>query len=324
MLDSVNKKAFTLIELLVVVAIIVILLAILVPSLSKALYRAELASCAAQLDGMGSAVITYAHANKSRYPYRSALDLEAGRDEGAPVYLVFSGPMGILQYTNAAGRNDDRPIYTKIMGIKTFADPFCPEIDLEDPNSQQMNDDVYSSYDLLWGWGYSGEGKMLKAGDAVTWENPGSRKLHKWNILAMDRDTFAGGNGLSSHPDFEGRLSEDLKAPQSTEGFDVWGSQWSGGNGAWTVNQRGKLDRNFLYDDGSVSTIEQIVSLISVSTSTSDTVGTPVGTVTVGGSGAGGTIETGAKPADERMDFAPYYSDGVLDSQNYVLMPASR
>jgi len=42
-------KAFTLVELLVVFTIIVILLALLVPALGRAIYHARLAQCAGRL-----------------------------------------------------------------------------------------------------------------------------------------------------------------------------------------------------------------------------------------------------------------------------------
>lgn len=50
-----NTKGFTLIELLGVVVIIVVLLALLVPTMDKAIYEAELAVCAAQQKAIGAA-----------------------------------------------------------------------------------------------------------------------------------------------------------------------------------------------------------------------------------------------------------------------------
>ena len=63
-----KSRAFTLIELLVVVAIIAILVAILVPSLSRARQQAYRVKCAANLKALGMGLMYYADDNNDYMP----------------------------------------------------------------------------------------------------------------------------------------------------------------------------------------------------------------------------------------------------------------
>ena len=56
---ALRAKGFTLVELLVVVSIIALLIAILLPSLRKAREQAKLATCLANMTGIGKASLTY-------------------------------------------------------------------------------------------------------------------------------------------------------------------------------------------------------------------------------------------------------------------------
>ena len=91
-----SLHGFTLIELLVVVAIIVTLLAILLPSMGRAVATAQLATCASNLHQQGTAVGTYAvdsfgilppHAPDDSAPYRvnNTWDLSYGHDTTYPI-----------------------------------------------------------------------------------------------------------------------------------------------------------------------------------------------------------------------------------------------
>jgi prepilin-type N-terminal cleavage/methylation domain-containing protein/prepilin-type processing-associated H-X9-DG protein len=62
------KRAFTLIELLVVIAIIALLIAVLLPSLSRARENAKAVACLSNLRQLGLAAQTYAASNDNRYP----------------------------------------------------------------------------------------------------------------------------------------------------------------------------------------------------------------------------------------------------------------
>jgi prepilin-type N-terminal cleavage/methylation domain-containing protein/prepilin-type processing-associated H-X9-DG protein len=59
----VRRQAFTLVELLVVVSIIALLIAVLLPSLSKAREQAKTVACGSNLRSLGLAVHAYASAN---------------------------------------------------------------------------------------------------------------------------------------------------------------------------------------------------------------------------------------------------------------------
>ncbi len=63
-----GRSAFTLIELLVVVAIIVLLVSILLPSLSAAREQARAAKCGSHLRGFGAGLNTYATENREWLP----------------------------------------------------------------------------------------------------------------------------------------------------------------------------------------------------------------------------------------------------------------
>ncbi|MCL5770297.1 MAG: type II secretion system GspH family protein [Planctomycetes bacterium] len=63
-----RRCGFTLIELLVVISVIAILIAILIPTLHRAVVQADRVTCAAHLRQIGSAFHEYAAQNRNRYP----------------------------------------------------------------------------------------------------------------------------------------------------------------------------------------------------------------------------------------------------------------
>ena len=63
-----TRRAFTLIELLVVVAIICVLLAIMLPAMSRAQDMAQLASCQSNLKQLGSGMALYSTDNNGIFP----------------------------------------------------------------------------------------------------------------------------------------------------------------------------------------------------------------------------------------------------------------
>jgi prepilin-type N-terminal cleavage/methylation domain-containing protein/prepilin-type processing-associated H-X9-DG protein len=64
-----KNKGFTLVELLVVIAIIALLMAILIPSLSKARLQAQLIVCRSNLRNYGLAATMYLEAHDDKFPF---------------------------------------------------------------------------------------------------------------------------------------------------------------------------------------------------------------------------------------------------------------
>ena len=71
-----GKGGFTLVELLIVLAVLVLLLAMLVPSLSAARRQASMSACAMQMRGVGAALKQFAVANRNRLPPFAFSDYE--------------------------------------------------------------------------------------------------------------------------------------------------------------------------------------------------------------------------------------------------------
>jgi prepilin-type N-terminal cleavage/methylation domain-containing protein len=76
-----RRRGFTLIELLVVVAIIALLIAILLPSLSKAKEATKRVVCGSNLKGQGAAMSIYASGWANRLPVFSTAGIQWYRDQ---------------------------------------------------------------------------------------------------------------------------------------------------------------------------------------------------------------------------------------------------
>ena len=276
------RRGFTLAEMMTAVAIIVLLVAILVPALQGALYAAKLAKCGANMDSFAVSVNIYAHENKRHYPDRPTsralkVTLTPQAQEGE--WLVwYRTPMGLLRASwygqnNAEGVEmaDDRPIFQSILDVKaTFLDPFVTPVDLMHPDSYDA-DTVVASYDILMGWDYQDEQKIVRIGDVMTYTT--ATRQFRWDILMMDRDTNvrqwsnpAPGVGTpfdqvagSSHPARRGRFNEDVNTARASGIRDNAVSYWSSQYAMPGPRPSGtKLDRNFVHTDGSVEMIKGV------------------------------------------------------------------
>ncbi len=250
-----RRTGFTLVELLVVITIIVILLALLTPALDKAIYQAELAVCAANLRGIGLGVNSYAVQNKRVYPYRNLektwwkqVEMLADRNNGYDV----------------------RPRLAGYISWGMFVDPLTGKVKLG-PDDTLADSQVFSPYALWFGLSYPGLAGLKRIGDRLTWTEASSQGPATWSfdVLAADQDLINDGSNIAgSHSDNTDVLSYDQVLQDVDAGGAALGDLGLGVNatsieGRFTVSrwlntvkgqyQRGPIDRNFVFGDGSVS-----------------------------------------------------------------------
>jgi len=258
--------AFTLIELLVVITIIVVLLALLVPAMEKAIYRAELTVCASQLRGIGSSVTMYAHEYKRFYPYRGlegTLNPANGRppnyDQAAEIKYhpaVTDRPFDQRQTLRIAMPNLN----------KQLSDPLTGYLDLEADAEV-----IFAPYNLWWGFTYYNQTNprvMHKIGENWSYNNAGAIEMH--NVLAGDRDLVRPGtDSQSSHPDdvhgdgtMVRRVWQNQQGPWLIAAGRMTMACWfSSGSDVFlelTSGRRSPVDNNYVMNDGSVTLINRV------------------------------------------------------------------
>jgi len=230
-----QNRGFTLIELLVVVAMLVVLLALLMPAMDQAIYQAELAVCGGNLRGLGQGMAAYVFDHKRYYPPRYSTQGE-GRS------MKLSG--------GETNRDNIRPVLRPYIPLnKLLVDPLCSrKVDLE--KTEQFSQ-VYASYGLWFGWRITDETRgMSRLGDRFSYKGTG------FNVWAADLDVIRfGGFIQTSHPDDRGLLTPDIQqdtvpnvgvyAPGVAMTYSIWMDKG--------LRARGRLDRNVLFDDQSVS-----------------------------------------------------------------------
>jgi len=163
----INRKAFTLIELLVVIAILVLLMALLLPALSRARKQARAVVCEANLRQWGTFMAISVNENEGRFwnpDWKSSANLPMGYNTGMTVVRRQSWGLWELDGRREAEGIVCCPMATKFVAPKepgttwaggTFA-PWCSSSDPEAAKSKPYPYYFYGSYGLnssvVWSW----------------------------------------------------------------------------------------------------------------------------------------------------------------------------
>lgn len=220
-LKVINNKygGFTLIELLVVISIIALLLAILMPSLSKAREQARKMVCLTNLRSIGIAMLAYETSN-SRLPMH---------------FFEFREVGGAEQLSDNYG-NDVRPLWEDY--IKTFDIFSCPlllNVDVSLAAIPMGTKRIFGSYFLTPGywsdfssstnswstnrfnnshtpWRFNGRRKIL-AGDRMVWWS--TYNIYRFNHSGSTGAELVRPNAAYDHVTFlyqaSGTLSDDIR-----------------------------------------------------------------------------------------------------------------
>jgi prepilin-type N-terminal cleavage/methylation domain-containing protein len=259
-----RRLAFTLIELLVVVTIIVVLLALLTPSLDRAIYQAELAVCGAQLKGIADGSTLYAMDNTRSYFYREGV--YASNSSWRPQWLAT--PIN----TTTGQRIDHRTVIEGHVNMKAFTDPLAGDV-VYDRGSTHEASYIDPPIVLFAGFQYTGNSGLLKVGR--DWSYDGAR----FRVIAADADfrigpAGSGGQQYSAHPDLSTNImaldNKQDQAATGTTGASVYNDGGSAGGGLilqytfsrWWSNSRnpgrGLCDYNYAFTDSSVARFNDV------------------------------------------------------------------
>jgi prepilin-type N-terminal cleavage/methylation domain-containing protein/prepilin-type processing-associated H-X9-DG protein len=147
-----RRRGFTLVELLVVIAIIGVLMAILVPALSKARAAAYTVKCSSNLRAIAQGLLTYVTENKGTFPAAYIYVGQAFADGQQTPLDPTSGYIHWSSYLfkrSSGGGEVPQSEYMKLRGWEMFTCPALERGGLAPANTYDANHDPGQQNDVL-------------------------------------------------------------------------------------------------------------------------------------------------------------------------------
>ncbi|HEY7087670.1 MAG TPA: type II secretion system protein [Tepidisphaeraceae bacterium] len=263
-----RKSAFTLVELLVVIGIIAVLIAILLPALSKARETSNRVKCASNLRQIAVGTINYANDNKGALPCPR---LDLGQPDYNYDYTYTYTNFGWMIGGTDVGSNIGRLVLTKY--LSTDAITFCPSNMDPNTNWRSYNYNPHACLrtpnGVIGGTEYTQQTwkniktfgkfphgpvlvKILTTGNQATYAFPRIPRIlacdfiydtaglsnhwmkgqKAWNICFIDGHAETIISNLDRDSGSWGRLMDMVVALETLSATNHWDNQWNTHNGA--------------------------------------------------------------------------------------------
>jgi prepilin-type N-terminal cleavage/methylation domain-containing protein len=203
---SCNQRGFTLIELLVVIGIISLLIAILLPALTKARTQATNVKCLSNLRQLAAAAIMYVNEHQGFYPQRGAESYPICNLMYTSTNNYNSDNRGLLYPYLSGMTYNNSSIYTGVTTPLNNPTPvwYCPfvtEGSTSYGNSWPTAGSTSTSFNYYTGYAYFANpisaGNYMTWVTASTWQTPPTKMTKRTDVLFGDLMTYEQSGGAT-------------------------------------------------------------------------------------------------------------------------------
>ena len=184
-----RQKGFSLVELLVVVGIVALLIAMLLPALTRAKEQAQRTACAAQLRQLTAAVVAYGIENRGRVPTG---ERNGGPGQGEHCIWISTATYDAINHYLSAGSQKTTADYANSGGDRARMEQHfaCPNIWVS-----EAAEIPYYNAAVGWVIGYNYLGGHAAVPPAFNWKSPMKLSDRASSALFCDLNDWAPGDG---------------------------------------------------------------------------------------------------------------------------------